>query len=550
MHAVAALCARLSAQHLRGAALLDRLHEATVATQGNERVNALLCRLLRAAAAPYFLMLRRWVCAGQVADPCGEFLVQEDAGVKQGSLTPEGQSAFWQDRWTLRRVGGGGGAGGADAQNTHTSASPPDAIECPAFLAAHARCILDTGKYLNLIRLCNRPLPAADEGPLEFDERGRYAEALRRARAVAARAAMRLLREDERSVRSLEALRRYFLTAQGDLIAQLLDGAGDGGFGRPASAVPLAQLQSALAGAVAATSAAADPAARELRAALDTRSILNLLVAVTQSMAAAPNPGAGASPRKSTLRAVTPGPIPAGDRAAAARQRTAREAFMLCYSVSWPLSIVAPEGCLAQYQMVFRHLFELKWVERELNRVWRLHQQTRALANTQSRLLLRRGGGGGGAASAPASDRASSSQRRAARPASGAALARSCALCQLSTHFFRQYLLYITFEVLEPLWRAFQGHLAAVDGFDEALEQHRSFLRRVLKGCLLSRKVVLLRSLLALKDIALQFVKVGRKEKGRGGGWMICAGEVVRLAEVVWRGEAMIASMPFPGAAG
>ena len=34
---------------------------------------------------------------------------------------------------------------------------------------------------------------------------------------------------------------------------------------------------------------------------------------------------------------------------------------------------------LESYQLVFRHLFELKWVERELNRVWGVLQATRGL---------------------------------------------------------------------------------------------------------------------------------------------------------------------------
>jgi hypothetical protein len=42
----------------------------------------------------------------------------------------------------------------------------------------------------------------------------------------------------------------------------------------------------------------------------------------------------------------------------------------------------------------------------------------------------------------------------------------------------------------------------------QIIEQHRAFLRRLMKGCLLSRKVVVLRCLLALKETALKFVKV------------------------------------------
>lgn len=34
-------------------------------------------------------------------------------------------------------------------------------------------------------------------------------------------------------------------------------------------------------------------------------------------------------------------------------------------------------------------------------------------------------------------------------------------------HFFHQYLLYVTFEVLEPLWLSLQSHLAAATTLDQ-----------------------------------------------------------------------------------
>lgn len=46
-------------------------------------------------------------------------------------------------------------------------------------------------------------------------------------------------------------------------------------------------------------------------------------------------------------------------------------------------------------------------------------------------------------------------------------LARSYRLCMLMTHFFRQYLMYVTFEVLEPLWRAFQAKVQTAESLDE-----------------------------------------------------------------------------------
>ncbi|RMZ52722.1 hypothetical protein APUTEX25_000841 [Auxenochlorella protothecoides] len=502
---VAGLCAEASARGLRGAPLLDLLHDRAARSFGDARAHALLTRLLRAAAAPYFAMLARWVGEGELADPCGEFLVQEDASVRPGALTHEGQSAFWHDRWRLRLAEVGpdraspGGAAGA--------AQPPraPAIDVPVFLAGVQAAILDAGKYLNVLKSCGQDLPAdvLELGvPLEWDEGGRYLRALERARAVAAGATMRMLRGDRALASGLGVLGRYFLTAQGDLFGHLMDSAG-AEFGRMVAAVPLLQLQALLSAAVRGSSAAADPAAAQLRAAFDTRSVLNMLVSITQTAAATAGVGQPGSPLRRGLKPVTPAPMSASERQTVGRQKNARESFMLSYAVPWPLSVVAPEACMAQYQMIFRHMFELKWVERELNRVWQLHLQTRGLASVHSRTGRSLATGRG---PAPSLGRT--------RAASAVALSRSCAVCQLVTHFFRQYLLYITFEVLEPLWLAFQHRVQTLDSLDEVLEQHHAFLRRVMKGCLLSRKVVLLRSLLALKDLALQFVKVSDRVLG------------------------------------
>ncbi len=62
------------------------------------------------------------------------------------------------------------------------------------------------------------------------------------------------------------------------------------------------------------------------------------------------------------------------------------------------------------------------------------------------------------------------------------------------THFFRQYLLYATFEVIEPLWETLMRHLNNATSVDEMIEHHKVFVKKVMKGLLLSRKVVVLRA--------------------------------------------------------
>lgn len=66
----------------------------------------------------------------------------------------------------------------------------------------------------------------------------------------------------------------------------------------------------------------------------------------------------------------------------------------------------------------------------------------------------------------------------------------------------------MTFEVIEPLWRTLEARLLSARALDDVVAEHTAFLRCLLKGCLLSRKVVVLRALLSLKDLALQFVRV------------------------------------------
>ncbi len=54
------------------------------------------------------------------------------------------------------------------------------------------------------------------------------------------------------------------------------------------------------------------------------------------------------------------------------------EAFSLDYDVGWPLSLVISRKCLFKYQMLFRHLFSCKHVERQLGASWSRHKQAKA----------------------------------------------------------------------------------------------------------------------------------------------------------------------------
>ena len=49
---------------------------------------------------------------------------------------------------------------------------------------------------------------------------------------------------------------------------------------------------------------------------------------------------------------------------------TGIEAFVFNYDVKWPVSLVINRKAIACYQMLFRHIFYCKHIERKLCRVW------------------------------------------------------------------------------------------------------------------------------------------------------------------------------------
>jgi len=546
---VATIAAEASSRCLRGAGLLSLLHAKVSALMGDADAHKLALRLLRAAAEPYFSMLEKWLTQGLVDDPYSEFMIQENFEINKSELCGDGGAAFWGERFVLRpaldpltgapimkattgdmyslnkmnnaSLGGHGNSGNPNSSTTTTG----PAYDVPTFLERVQMAILDTGRCLNLTSTCSgtggsiqpsqhqieRTLPVGVR--LEYDEGGRYLLHVEHAHKAAAAAALSLMRHEVGVSRGLAAIKRYFLAAQGDLFLGLME-SGDADLNSVCGTVPLQQLQSVLDIAVRCSSAATDPAAARLKAAYDHRSVLNLLIAITQT--AGPVTATESPSKRPKLRPVVPTAMTAAEKSTVGRQRRARESFMLSYEVPWPLSIVVPDSAMAQYQMIFRHLFELKWVEKELNRVCSLYQTTRPLAiaqrrsaatfNVGRRTSTSTGKGISDAAPISATDAAAALSAAAPPPVANQALARAYRTCQLMTHFFRQYLLYATFEVLEPLWSALEMHIESAGSVDEIVDFHKMFLRRVMKGLLLSRKVVVLRSLLSLKQTALDFV--------------------------------------------
>jgi gamma-tubulin complex component 2 len=117
---------------------------------------------------------------------------------------------------------------------------------------------------------------------------------------------------------------------------------------------------------------------------------------------------------------------------------TGLESFSLDYDVKWPISLVINRNCLTRYQMLFRFLFYIKYIERLLCNVWRAHKNG-------GRRRRRIGGGGG------------REKKILLTKPNGAAYLRHKML-----HFVQNLLYYMSFEVIESHWHTFQNNLKKV----------------------------------------------------------------------------------------
>merc|ERR1712072_1400122 len=141
--------------------------------------------------------------------------------------------------------------------------------------------------------------------------------------------------------------------------------------------------------------------------------------------------------------------------------------------MGWPLSLVVSRRTFAKYQVIFRHLFQLKRVEYKLAHLWTDYQQARRISRSEP-------------------------------------LHRAHLLLQHMMHFVQHVYNYTVFEALEPRWTDLQGRLRSAPTVDQLIGEHENFLDSVLSECLLTRPAIL-EKIKCLKATCLDFVQLTRK---------------------------------------
>ncbi|KPP57000.1 hypothetical protein Z043_125327, partial [Scleropages formosus] len=134
------------------------------------------------------------------------------------------------------------------------------------------------------------------------------------------------------------------------------------------------------------------------------------------------------------------------------------EAFSFDYIVKWPLSLIINRQvkALTRYQMLFRHMFYCKHVERLLCNVWISNKAARQYSLHSAKWF-----------------------------------AGAFALRQRMLNFVQNIQYYMMFEVMEPTWHIMENNLKSASNIDDVLCHHTSFLDNCLKDCMLTNPELL-----------------------------------------------------------
>ncbi|XP_052516601.1 gamma-tubulin complex component 2 isoform X3 [Budorcas taxicolor] len=407
-----------------GGATLSLLHDRSFSYTGDSQAQELCLYLTTAASVPYFEILEKWIYRGIIDDPYSEFMVEERE-LRKEKIQEDYNDKYWEQRYTVVQR------------------------HIPSFLQKMAGKVLSTGKYLNVVRECGHDVtcPAAKEVIYTLKERA-YVEQIEKAFGYASKVLLGFLMEEKELVAHLRSIKRYFLMGQGDFFVHFMD-LTEEELKKPVDDITPTRLEALLELALRMSTANTDPFKDDLKIDLMPHDLITQLLRVLAIETKQEKAMVHADPTELTLSGL--------------------EAFSFDYVVKWPLSLIINRKALTRYQMLFRHVFYCKHVERQLCSVW-----------------------------------ISSKAAKQCSLHSAKWFAGAFTLRQRMLNFVQNIQYYMMFEVMEPTWHILEKNLRAASNIDDVLGHHTSFLDSCLKDCMLTNPE-LLRVFSKLMSVCVMF---------------------------------------------
>ncbi|XP_077407182.1 gamma-tubulin complex component 2 isoform X2 [Vanacampus margaritifer] len=430
MDILAAIASSVDKGECMGGATLSLLHDRTFNFTGDAQAQEVCLYLTKAASVPYFEILEKWIYRGIIRDPYSEFMVEEHELQKE-KIQEDYNDKYWDQRYTIVQH------------------------RIPSFLQKMADKILSTGKYLNVVRECGRDVtcPDAKEVVYTLKERA-YVEHIEKAFNYASKVLLHFLLEEKELVARLRSIKHYFLMDKGDFFVHFMD-LTEEELRKPVDDIAPPRLEALLELALRMSTANTDPFKDDLKIDLMPHDVITQLLRVLAIETKQEKMVANAEPADAALSGL--------------------EAFSFDYVVKWPLSLIINRKALTRYQMLFRHMFYCKHVERLLCNVWITNKHAKHHWSHSAKWF-----------------------------------AAAFALRQRMLNFVQNIQYYMMFEVMEPTWHLMESNLKTASNIDDVLWHHTSFLDNCMKDCMLTNPE-LLRIFSKLMSVCVMFA--GRMQR-------------------------------------
>uniref|UniRef100_A0AAY4ABF0 Gamma-tubulin complex component n=1 Tax=Denticeps clupeoides TaxID=299321 RepID=A0AAY4ABF0_9TELE len=424
MEILASIATSVDKGDCMGGSTLSLLHDRTFNYTGDSQAQELCLYLTKAASVPYFEILEKWIYRGIIKDPYSEFMVEEHELQKE-KIQEDYNDKYWDQRYTIVQ------------------------LRIPSFLQKMADKILSTGKYLNVVRECGRDVtcPDAKEVLYTLKERA-YVEQIEKAYNYASKVLLDFLMEEKELVSRLRSIKHYFLMDKGDFFVHFMD-LTEEELKKPVDDIIPPRLEALLELALRMSTANTDPFKDDLKIDLMQHDVITQLLRVL---------AIETKQEKAIINAE-----------ATELALSGLEAFSFDYIVKWPLSLIINRKALTRYQMLFRHMFYCKHVERLLCNVWISNKLAKQYSLHSAKWF-----------------------------------AAAFALRQRMLNFVQNIEYYMMFEVMEPTWHVMEKNLKSASNIDDVLCHHTSFLDNCLKDCMLTNPE-LLRIFSKLMSVCVMF---------------------------------------------
>ncbi|XP_052466845.1 gamma-tubulin complex component 2 isoform X1 [Carassius gibelio] len=424
MEILASIATSVDKGECMGGSTLSLLHDRTFNYTGDSQAQELCLYLTKAASVPYFEILEKWIYRGIIKDPYSEFMVEEHELQKE-KIQEDYNDKYWDQRYTIVQH------------------------RIPSFLQKMADKILNTGKYLNVVRECGRDVtcPDAKEVLYTLKERA-YVEQIEKSYYYASKVLLDFLMEEKELVSRLRSIKHYFLMDKGDFFVHFMD-LTEEELKKPVDDIIPPRLEALLELALRMSTANTDPFKDDLKIDLMPHDVITQLLRVLAIDTKQEKAIINAEPTEVSLSGL--------------------EAFSFDYIVKWPLSLIINRKALTRYQMLFRHMFYCKHVERLLCNVWISNKASKQYSLHSAKWF-----------------------------------AAAFALRQRMLNFVQNIQYYMMFEVNEPTWHIMENNLKSASNIDDVLCHHTSFLDNCLKDCMLTNPE-LLRIFSKLMSVCVMF---------------------------------------------